>query len=480
MAHAADATPAVNFGETSLKHLFVREAAAVCVAALLLIFARSVAQAEVFKPETFTLANGMQVVVVPNHRVPVVTHMIWYRVGAVNEPPGQSGLAHLLEHLMFKGTDNTAPGEFSRTVARFGGQENAFTSYHYTSYFQNVARERLEDVMMLEADRMRNLALTAEQIETERAVVLEERRQRVDNNPAAVLSELRDGALYMNSEYRRPVIGFQHEIAALRHDQIVAFYRQWYAPSNAILVVGGDITAEELRPLAEKSYGVIAAGAAPRDRVLMEPLQNAPRRIVMRDEKVEQPMWSRAWLAPSYMAGLAPDFAPDRERHAYPLQVAAQVLGGGPVSLLYRRLVVEQQLAVSAGASYDPEAMSQGRFMVYASPRPGVSMEQLEAAVETVLAEALESGFASEEVEQAKRRMQAGAVYARDSLGAAANIFGRALAIGLAVEDVEAWPERIAAVSLEAVHRSLIDVLDIKQSVTTQLLPVEAQKEARR
>jgi zinc protease len=460
--------------------LFRRAAGPALIGALLLIFAGPGLRAEVFNPETFTLENGMQVVVIPNHRVPVVTHMLWYRVGAVNEAPGQSGVAHLLEHLMFKGTDNTAPGEFSRTIARHGGQENAFTSYHYTTYFQNVAKDRLEEVMMLEADRMGNLALTPEQIETERLVVLEERRQVVDNNPAAVLSELRDVALYMNAEYRRPVIGFQHEIEALTHDEIIAFYRRWYVPNNAILVVGGDITADELRPLAEKTYGVLEAGVVPVDPVRMEPPQHAPRRIVMHDEKVGQPTWSRTWLAPSYMAGLAPDFEPDRERDAYPLQVAAEVLGGGPVSELYRRLVIEQQLAVSAGASYNPTTMGQGRFTVYASPLPGVTMDALEDAIDAVLGEVIENGLAAEDVEQAKRRMQADAVYARDSLGAAANIIGRALAIGLAIEDVEAWPKRIAAVTPEAAHASLVNVLDLKRSVTAHLLPNEPHREASR
>ncbi|MGZ8371126.1 MAG: M16 family metallopeptidase [Caulobacteraceae bacterium] len=447
---------------------------------MLLLVAAPALRADVFNPETFTLANGMQVVVVPNHRVPVVTHMVWYRVGAANEPAGQSGVAHLLEHLMFKGTDTVAPGEFSRMVARHGGQENAFTSYHYTSYFQNVAKDRLEQVMMLEADRMGNLALTPEQIETERQVVIEERRQRVDNNPAATLAELRDVALYMNAEYRRPVIGFQHEIEALTPDEITAFYRRWYVPNNAILVVGGDITVDELRPLAEKSYGVLEAEPVPDDSVRMEPPHHAPRRVVMRDAKVGQPMWSRAWLAPSYMAGLAPDFAPDRDREAYPLQVAAEVLGGGPVSVLYRRLVIEQQLAVSAGASYDPTMMGQSRFSVSASPRPGVTIEGLEAAVDAVLADVMETGFVPEDVEQAKRRMQADAFYARDSLGAGANILGRALATGLAVADVEAWPERIAAVSPEAAHTALIDVLEPKRSVTAHLLPLESHREARR
>ena len=213
----------------------------------------------VFNPESSTLANGMRVVVIRNHRVPVVTHMVWYGVGAADEGPGESGIAHFLEHLMFKGTKRRAPGEFSRILARNGGQENAFTSSDYTAYFQTVAVDRLEMVMEMEADRMTNQVLTEKGVETEKAVVLEERRSRTDNNPGGLLAEQVDAALYLNHPYRRPVIGWAHEIEALNLKQVMAFYKKWYNPSNAILVVGGDITLEKLKPLAERYYGSIPA-----------------------------------------------------------------------------------------------------------------------------------------------------------------------------------------------------------------------------
>ena len=206
------------------------------------------ALAKVFSPETFTLNNGMQVVVVSNHRAPVVTHMVWYKVGSADESSGYSGIAHFLEHLMFKGTKTRKPGEFSKLVARYGGQENAFTSFDYTAYHQTIAREHLEMVMEMEADRMTNLTLTDEIIEPERQVVREERRSRTDNNPAAILGEHVSEALYRNYPYRRPIIGYDHEIVAMTRQNIIDFYKRWYAPNNAILVVAGDITAKELKP----------------------------------------------------------------------------------------------------------------------------------------------------------------------------------------------------------------------------------------
>ena len=228
----------------------VRFRPALLLAAALLL-ARP-AEARLFDPETFTLDNGLTVVVVPNHRMPVVSHMVWYKVGAADEDPGKSGLAHLLEHLMFKGTPSVPPGMFSKIIARNGGRDNAFTTSDYTGYFQNVAADRLELVMRMEADRMANLTLDRETVETERAVVLEEWRMRVGNSPEGRLSQQMEAALFLNSPYHRPVIGWQSEIARLDRDDALAFYRRWYAPNNAVLVVAGDVDAATVRPLAEK------------------------------------------------------------------------------------------------------------------------------------------------------------------------------------------------------------------------------------
>ena len=437
---------------------------AACALALLLLAPgpEGSAGAGVFDPETFTLKNGMAVVVIPNHRVPVVTHMVWYKVGSADEPPGKSGIAHFLEHLMFKGTRKLASGEFSRILARNGGRENAFTSHDYTGYYQSIAVDRLEMVMEMEADRMTNLVFDAKEVEPERQVIFEERRNRTGNNPSALLAEHVNATLYLNHPYRRPIIGWEHEVRGLTIADLMSFYRRWYVPNNAILVVAGDITAEELRPLAEKTYGRIPAAPA-RLRVRPgEPPHRAARRVTLKDPRVRQPSWSRTFLAPSYTEGAT--------EQAYALQVLAEILGGatGP---LYRSLVVEQKLAVSAGAYFEPDRLGPGTFGFYASPRPGVSMEKLEAAMEAELARVVDKGVTGKEARRAKGRLQAEAVYARDSLGTGARVLGGALAIGLTVEDVESWPERIGAVTVPEINAAARDVLGQAASVTALLLP---------
>jgi len=426
------------------------------------------ARTGVFNPETFTLGNGMQVVVLPNHRVPVITHMVWYKVGSADEPAGKSGIAHFLEHLMFKGTKNYAPGEFSRILARNGGRQNAFTSQDYTGYYQSVAADRLELVMKLEADRMTNLVLSSSDIKPERKVVLEERRQRTGNNPGSILQEQVQAAMFLNHPYRRPIIGWEHEVRALTRSDILSFYRRWYAPNNAVLVVAGDVTVEKLRPLAEKYYGRIPAVKLPPRARAKEPHHHAARRVVLRDSRVRQPSWSRSFLAPSYTAGAAGS--------AHALEVAAEILGGGVTSPLYKALVIDGKLAVSAGAHYDPGDMGPTTFTFHASPRPGVSMEKLEAAMTAEIAKIRDHGVRREDMERAKRRILAEAIYARDSLGAGARVLGAALASGRTVNDVESWPDKIKAVTLEQIKAAIRAVLREQQSVTALLLPNSAPK----
>ena len=430
-----------------------------------LVLAAAPSRARVFDPETFTLDNGMQVVVVPNHRAPVVVHMVWYRVGSADDPAGKSGLAHFLEHLMFKGTKTVAAGEFSKIIARNGGNENAFTGLDFTGYFQKVAKGRLELMMKYEADRMVNLELSDEVVLPERDVILEERRSRTDNEPGSLLREQVGAAQYLGHPYGRPVIGWKHEIRGLGTADALAFYKRHYAPDNAILVVAGDITAAEMRPLAEKYYGAIPArGIAPRKRP-QEPPQLAARRVEMRDPRVRQPEWSRGYLAPSRNAGAT--------EHAYPLMVLAEVLGGGSTSRLYRSLVVERKVAASAGAWYSDTRLDLGRFGFYASPSPGVDVADVEAAIDDEIARLLADGVTAEEVARIKPRVRAEAVYARDSLNTAARAFGVALTTGLTVEDVESWPERIEAVTVEQVNAAARAVLRPETSVTGILLPDE-------
>ena len=421
------------------------------------------ALARIFDPATFTLDNGLQVVVITNRRAPIVTHMIWYKAGAADEAAGQSGIAHFLEHLMFKGTETLGPGEFSEIIARNGGRENAFTSQDYTAYYQTIARDRLDTVMKFEADRMANLKLTDELVLPERDVLLEERRSRVGNDPGSQLSEALRAALFVNHPYRLPVIGWEHEIQALSREEAVAFYRRWYAPNNAILIVAGDVSADEVRELAEIHYGPIPARDVPARLRPAEPEPVAARRVVLKSPRVRQPSMTISYLAPSYNTGAS--------ERVYALQVLDEILGGGATSRLYRALVVEQALAAGAGSGYGASDLDLSTFSIYASPRPGVEIEALEAALRRELAQLIEQGVEESEVADAKKRMVAAAVYARDRLSTGPRIFGAALATGRTVEEVEAWPDRIAEVTVEEVDAALRAVLQDHRSVTGVLLP---------
>jgi zinc protease len=441
---------------------FLRLAAA--LAALVLVTAPG--RAGLFNPETFTLDNGMRVVVIPDHRAPVVTHMVWYKVGAADEPPGKSGIAHFLEHLMFKGTPQVPPGEFSKIVARNGGRDNAFTSHDYTGYVQSVAVDKLELVMQLEADRAANLVLTEAVVAPEREVVLEERRSRTDNEPSAILSEQLSAAQFLAHPYGVPVVGWEHEIRALDKDDALDFYRAHYVPNNAILVVAGDVTAAQVRPLAEKYYGVLAPGQVPPRLRPQEPPQRAARRLEMRDTRVRQPTWRRSYLAPSRMAG--------ERQHSLPLRALAEILGGGPTSRLYRALVVEQKVAAGASAFYSGRNIDRTRFWLAATPMPGGDIAAVETAAEAIIDQVVAEGVNEEELARVKTGMLAAAVYARDSISTAARIFGTALAIGLSVEDVENWPQRVEALTVEKVNAAARYVFDDERSVTGILLPEPA------
>lgn len=437
---------------------------AVALAALaIIVFSPSPLPAKVFSPDSFTLDNGMQVVVVSNHRAPVVTHMIWYRSGAMDEMPGHTGAAHLLEHLMFKGTEAHPDGEFSQIVARNGGRENAFTSQDFTGYFQSVAADRLELMMEMESDRMVNLAMSQEDIDTEREVVREERRSRTDNDPGSRLNEQATAAFFMNHPYGNPVIGWDHEIQALTRDDMMNFYRTWYAPNNAVLVVVGDVTVGQVRPLAEKYYGRIPARELPPRVEWREPPAAVAQRITLSDPQVRQPSWSRRYRAPSYIYGAT--------EHAYPLEVLADILGGGTTSRIYRSLVVEQKIAAGAGAWYDPTSRGPTSFGFYGAPLQGGDVGQIEAAIEAEVQTLLRDGVTGEEVQRAIARLQAEAIYARDSLHAPAQVLGGGMVIGMSVEEIEAWPERIGAVTAEAVNAAARAVLAGDAAMTTLLLP---------
>lgn len=416
------------------------------------------------RPETFTLANGMQVVVITDRRAPVVTHMVWYRVGSADEPRGQSGIAHFLEHLMFKGTPRIPPGEFSKIIARNGGEDNAFTNLDYTAYYQRIARDRLDLVMGMEADRMRNLVLDEKNVLSERDVIIEERRQRTDNVPGSRLREQMMAALYRNSPYGIPIIGWLHEMQGLTRQNAIDFYRVHYAPNNAILVVAGDVDARELRPLAEKHYGRIAPMRALPKRVwTTEPPHDTPRRISLSDPKVRQPSMSRFYTAISYTTGQGLD------PHA--LDVAVEILGGSETSRLYRALVEDKKLAVAAGAGANTSGIAGGVVSVSATPADGVTLEQLEKAVDEVIAEFLKNGPTEAEVNRAKANLSAAAIYARDDQENLANIFGASLAQGQTIDQIVNWGDDIMKVTPQQVADIARRTLVMNASVTGYLLP---------
>ena len=414
----------------------------------------------------FTLDNGMQVVVVEDHRAPVVQHMVWYRAGSADEPVGQSGVAHFLEHLLFKATDDLESGEFSRIVAERGGQDNAFTSYDYTAYFQRVAAEHLGLMMKMEADRMRDIRLTPMDIVTERQVILEERNQRTENNPRALFGEQMSAAQYLNHRYGVPIIGWKHEMETLDMGDALSFYRTHYAPNNAILVVSGDVTPDEVRTLAEEHYGAIPANPdlPPRLRST-EPPQNAERRVLFRDARVATEYVSRSYLAPERDAG-------DQEKAAA-LRILSELLGGGTTSYLNEKLQFDQELAVFTGAFYSGTSLDSTTFDLVVVPRPGVSLEEAEAALDTALADFIEEGVDTEALERIKMQVRAAQIYERDNVDGIARRYGQALTSGLTVADVQKWPDLLQAVTPEEVIEAARAVFRREASVTGYLMKAE-------
>lgn len=412
---------------------------------------------------TFELENGMQVVVVEDHRAPVVQHMVWYRAGSADETSGTSGVAHFLEHLLFKATDTLAEGELSATVAANGGRDNAFTSFDYTAYFQRVAADRLEIMMRMEADRMRNIRLTETNIETERKVIIEERNQRTENNPRALLSEQMRAVQYHNHRYGVPIIGWMHEMETLDMEDVLGFYETYYHPNNAILVVSGDVEPDEVRRLAARYYGVIPENTdLPKRQRSAEPPQTAERRVLLRDARVAQPYVSRSYLATERNSG---------DQHmAAALTLLADLLGGGTTSYLTEKLQFETQKAVYTSAFYGGVSLDDATFSVVIVPTVDLSLEEAEDAMDATLAQFLVDGVDEDRLARIKYQLRASEIYGRDNVDGIANRYGRALASGLTIEDVQSWPEVLQAVTADEIMAAARKVLVRNASVTGWLM----------
>ncbi len=422
--------------------------------------------------QTFRLDNGLEVVVIEDHRAPVVVQMIWYKAGAADEPPGKSGIAHFLEHLMFKGTAKIPPNAFSAMVEAQGGDDNAFTSWDYTAYYQRIAADRLPMVMEMEADRMRNLRLLPEDVETEREVILQERAQRIDSEPGAQLKEQMRAALFRNGHYGIPVIGWRHEMAALTREDALAWYRRYYAPNNAYLIIAGDVTLDQVKTLAEKYYGLIrpSEGITPRQRP-QEPPSVAERRVLLADPRAANPYLYRLYLAP--------ERDPGDQKTAAALSILAELLGGdGQTSVLARTLQFDSKIAVHSAALYDGTSLDDGTFGLYVVPAPGVTLQEAEAAMDAVLADFLVKGPDAGDFERIKTQMRAGEIYARDDVEGLARMYGEELSIGLSIADIEGYDDILAAVTLDDVKAAAAVVLDRKSSVTGWMTPAEAAASA--
>jgi zinc protease len=409
---------------------------------------------------TFTLKNGLDVVVLEDHRAPLVVQMVWYRAGSADEARGKSGVAHYLEHLMFKGTKTMAPGELSRVVEANGGSDNAFTSYDYTAYFQSIAADRLPLIMRMEADRMRNLSLTENDWKTERDVIIEERNLRTDSDPGAIFHEQLGAAQYLNHPYGTPIIGWRHEMESLTREDALDWYRLYYAPNDATLVIAGDVTPEQVKALAEEYYGPLEPSPAikPRHRVT-EPPQLAERTLVYQDPRVSQPMLSRSYLAP--------ERNPGDQRTAAALTILAEALGGnGQTSVLGRAMQFGSKTAISTFASYDGTSLDKTTFNLGVVPAEGVTLEAAEAEVDSVLADFLKTGIDKDQLARIKTQIEAADVYSRDSVHGRAMKYGEGLTIGLTIRDIEDWPGILASITGDEVMAAAHLVLDRRASVT--------------
>ncbi|MCB1838979.1 MAG: insulinase family protein [Alphaproteobacteria bacterium] len=417
---------------------------------------QKVSTEKVFNAKTFTLDNGLLGVVVENHSVPVVTHMIWYKVGAADETPGKSGIAHFLEHLMFKGQSypglgKLGPGDFSKIIRSLGGNDNAFTSQDYTAFFQTIASKHLKTVMRMEAGRMRGLNLPKDVVDAERLVILEERRQRIDNDPRARFDEQMNEALFPNHPYGTPIIGWFHEMEGLTWEDATSYYKRWYAPNNAILVVSGDVTVDEVKALAQKTYGLIPRVDVPKRARTVSPPFIAKTSVKMTHPVVQEPVFVREYRVPSARENLKDSLA---------LQVLEEIMDGGATSRLYKDLVVEKKVASSVNLSYVSFAWDDSTLSISAVPMDGLTPEQAEAAVDDELRTLIKDGVKEEELKDAVLRLQAQAIYARDSVTGPAMVVGYTLVTGSSLDELETWPQLIEGVTAQQVQDVAARLLD--------------------
>ena len=420
--------------------------------------------------ENFKLENGLDVYVIEDHRTPVVVNFVWYKAGAGDEEEGKTGLAHMLEHLMFKGTENIPPQEFSKIVARHGGKDNAFTSYDYTAYFQKVAKENLPKMMEIEAERMTGLTFTDQEFQPERDVILEERRWRIDSKPQNKFFEEFAHYSLPNHPYGRPVIGWEKDIKNYTYEMNHDWYKKWYQPSNAILILIGDITTAEAKPLVEKTYGQVpSTQKIEHEPWAVEPLFKEAKRFKKIDQDVNLPFFVRSYRTTSLFKGMA-GTEPSTE-DVLPLDVLSQILGGGASSYLYEALVKDMKLADSVSVDYSPVARGETTFDFMIQPKEGVKLSELEKAFDEKLEEFVESDISKEDIQRAVTKLKSLDVYGRDDPFAAAYGLGKFLVAGGEAKDFDNWLADIEKVTKDDLLRVFKKYMVLKQSTTGLLVP---------
>jgi zinc protease len=398
-----------------------------------------------------TLSNGLKVIVKEDHRAPVLVQQIWYRAGSMDERTGTTGVAHVLEHMMFKGTKTVPMGEFSKRIAAAGGRENAFTSYDYTAYFQQLHKSKLSLAMQLESDRMSNLNLTAEEFGKEIKVVMEERRMRTDDEPHALMFEKLMAAAYQEHPYQHPIIGWMSDLESMTANDAQEWYKTWYAPNNAVLVVAGDVQASEVFKLAEKNYGKIKAHRLPVRKKFTEQPQVGIKRIVVK-APAELPHLVMSYHAPT-LRDTEKDILP------YALEVLAGVLDGNESARLNKSLVREQQIASDIGAGYDSTARGPSMFTIEGTPSEGKTVAELETAIREQLAKIIKDGVSAEELQRIKAQVTANEVYKLDSVFYQAMQIGQMESIGLGHKAIPAMLKKLREVTPQQVQDAAREIL---------------------
>ena len=424
-----------------------------------LIFLQSFhAVPKIFDSKEFFLDNGLRVVLIENNRAPVVTQMIWYNVGSVDESYGKSGLAHFLEHLMFKGTKNFPDNYFSKFISSNGGSENAFTSFDYTAYYQTIPSEKIEQIIELEADRMQNLTLTKEQVSTERKVILEERYQRIDSRPPSILDESLRKSLFPNHTYGTPIIGWEHEIKSLKFDDIFNFYKKYYVPHNATVVLSGAISLEKAKKLTKKYYGQIKSNMKSIDRLsLSDPKILTNSRITYNNPDIKQKIWKRIYKVSSYKESIKEGIA---------LDIGLKILAGGSTSILYDEFVKKRKIVSAIGGYYQGMTRDKGTVYFYAIPNKDIAILELEKLIEEKMFDALNNKITKEKFEIQKNNYEYEAIYLRDSSFQPAQIIGEALTIGMSLDEIENWNENLKNLTIKDVKTALEKFLNNKNYVT--------------